>query len=135
MVKIFLSYREKDKKNRDDLVSMMKNTNNTLYYIPLTDRINLRNEALNERKQKIREHLRPIINECQILALILGETTHSGPVVKYECELALSQKKDIFAIRIPGTTGGLPKILKDKNIKIIDFKISEIQGIVDKLTK
>lgn len=134
MKKVFLSYREADEEDRNKLYSIMRNTNNTLNYIPVTDRVNLRNEPPDKREEKIRAYLRPKIGDCNILALLLGDTTHGGPVVHYECEVALSKDKPIFAIRIPETTGGLPKILKNREIEIVEWEINEIQSAIDRMT-
>ena len=133
MARIFISYRESDEDARNQLHSLFSNTNNTLSHIPITDRIDLREESPEERKQQIREYIKSLMRESDLVALLLGKTTHSGPVVKYECELALSQQKGIFAIRIPGTNDGLPKILKDQGVEIVEFEIREIQSVIDQL--
>ena len=116
-MKVFLSYKWEDKKHANDLKSYLRNPNNKYRHIPLTERKDYRRKGENY----VRNYLKNIIKDCEAMLCLVGRNTHSSPWVAYELDVATSQSKTILPIRIPNTTGGLPKLIKQRNIKILEW--------------
>lgn len=114
---VFLSYKWEDKKYADDLKSYLRNPNNMYRHIPFTEREDYREKGGNY----VRNYLKDIINDCAAMLCLIGRNTHSSPWVSYELDVATSQRKKIVPIRIPNTTGGLPKLIKDRDINIVEW--------------
>jgi len=114
---VFLSYKWKNKKYADDLKSYLRNPNNMYRHIPLTEREDYREKGENY----VRNYLRNIIKDCGAMICLIGRNTHSSPWVSYELDVATSQCKKIVPIRIPNTTGGPPKLIKDRDINIVEW--------------
>ena len=125
---VFLSYKWEDKKHANDLKSYLKNPNNMYRHIPLTER-----EDYREKDEKyVRRYLKDIISDCRALICLIGKNTHNSPWVAYELDVATSQKKIIVPVRIPNTTGGPPKLVKDKKINIVEWNSRLINDALSK---
>ncbi len=125
---VFLSYKWEDRKHANDLKSNLKNPNNLYRHIPLTEREDYREKG----KKYIRNYLKEIINDCEAILCLIGNNTHSSPWVFYELDVANSQSKKIVPLRIPNTTGGPPKLIKDKEINIIEWNSRLINDALSK---
>ena len=90
---------------------------------------------VDDKRIKGREEIKNILtkkfNGCTILLVLIGDNTHNHDWIKSEVELAKKFNKKIYCVRIPGTTGGRPKILinyielvfnPNQIIKVLDGK-------------
>jgi len=128
MVKVYPSFSSEDYDYLQGFLGMIGNPNNPISGIPLVERENLENASENEIKQ----HLRPLIQQADIIVLLIGKNTHSRKWVKYEIDVALSEKIPIFAVKLPvPSRGGLPPLVKGK-IELIDWDSRLIQSAIDR---
>ncbi len=125
---VFLSYKWEDRKHANDLKSNLKNLNNMYRHIPLAEREDYREKG----KKSIRNYLKDIINDCEAILCLIGNNTHSSPWVSYELDVATSQSKKIVPLRIPNTTGGPPKLIKDREINIVEWNSRLINDALSK---
>ena len=109
---IFLSYKWEDRAYVNGLAGLLKNPNNEYRHIPINEREDYRNQG----REAVRNYLRGLINECDAIICLVGENTHSSDWVKYEVEVARSLGKNIIAVRINNTSGGLPSLLRSWGI-------------------
>lgn len=65
-----------------------------------------------EGHEAIRNYLRKKIEGAAAVLVLVGKDTHNHDWIRVEVELANSFQKPILCMRIPGTTGGIPQILK-----------------------
>ena len=114
-IRVFLSYKWEDKKSADALRGTFLNPNNDYRHVPLSEREDYRQQGENA----IKSYLRGLISECRALICLVGQNTHSSQWVAYELEIATSQNKKVVPVRIRNTTGGAPKLIRERNLKII----------------
>ena len=130
MAKIYISCSGDDLHRREGFIGMMKNPNNIFVDDPVRDRKDMRGEPKEEIRQYINNHLQ----QCSGLILLLGNNTHSRPVVDFELGVAQAKRIPILVVRLPNTTDGLPKRLQSAITKndILPYKAPDIQNTIDK---
>lgn len=117
IIKVFLSYKWEDKIFTDGLRGTFLNPNNEYRHVPSIEREDYRKKSIEAKKS----YLRGLITDCQALICVIGQNTHSSEWVAYELEVATSQDKKIVPIRIRDTTGGAPKLIRERNLEIISW--------------
>jgi len=122
---IFISYKYENRKNLNDLKSFMLNPQPNFGHYPIMERDDVREQG----KEEIKKYLRPLLKKAEILICLVGKDTHSSPWVKYEINVAKSQKKPVIPVRIPGTSGGIPASIK--SLIEIDFDPKAIQDAIN----
>ena len=129
MTRIYISCSGDDLSRRSGFVGMMVNPNNNFLDDPVIDRIDMRGEP----KAEIQQYINNYLQECSGLILLLGNNTHSRPVVNYELGVAQSRNIPIIVVRIPQTTGGLPNRIQNshKKSEIIAWDSEEIQNKIN----
>lgn len=123
-IRIFISYKWEDKEYYDGLNGLLQNPNNNYVHIVIEEREDLRSKGENS----VKDHLRRIIQNCDRVICLIGQDTHNSKWVQYELEVANSQKKRIIAVRVPGTTGGVPNLIRDRRISIIKWDANIINN-------
>ena len=127
-IRVFLSYKWEDKKNANDLKAYLKNPNNKYNHIPITERKDYRTKG----EKYVRGYLKGIIGDCQALICLIGKNTHSSLWVAYELDVATSLQKKIIPVRIPDTSGGPPKRIKEQKILIVEWNARKINETLSK---
>lgn len=127
-IRLFLSYKWEDKKSADGIRGTFLNPNNDYRHVPLSEREDYRQQGENA----IKAYLRGLIGECRALICLVGQNTHSSQWVAYELEVATSQNKKIVPVRIRNTTGGPPKLIKERKIKVIDWDSKRINEVLSR---
>jgi hypothetical protein len=56
----------------------------------------------------IKNHVRPFILGASVVLVLIGDDAHNHDWVRYEIDVALSNRKRLVLARIPGTTGAPP---------------------------
>lgn len=129
-MKVFLSYKWEDKVQVDSLKGTLLNPNNKYNHTPKTERLNLKEKG----DKAIKSHLKEIIGDCEALICLIGNNTHKSHWVSYELEVANSQKKKIVPVRIKGTTGKIPDLIKKWKIRLVksdSTKINDALSLVN----
>ena len=117
---VFISYKWGDQNHAKDLDSFLNNPNNKYRHVAIRERDDYRGKG----ETAVRNYLKGLIGECDALICLIGNDTHNSEWVKYELDVANSQVKKIIPVRIKGTSGGTPSILKNK--KILNWSAKEI---------
>ena len=125
---VFISYKWEDKEFADGLMGTLLNPNNEYRHVPYSERQDYRQQGENA----IKSYLRSLISGCRSLICIIGQNTHNSRWVAYELEVATSQNKKIIPVRIRDTTGGPPRLIRERNIEIIKW---DSRLINDELSK
>lgn len=107
-IKLFLSYKWEDKTYVDGFKGMIENPNTDYNHVGISERKNYKQQG----ESAIRRYLRGLIGEADALVCLIGDNTHNSKWIDYELSVANSQQKKIIPVRIKGTTGGLPQLLK-----------------------
>lgn len=69
-------------------------------------------DSRQEGTRAIRRHLSPLLTGAGVVLVLVGADTHSSHWVGYEVQHAMSQRKAVLAVRVPGTTGAPPAPLQ-----------------------
>lgn len=64
------------------------------------------------RDAAIDEAIRRVMQGCRAVLFVIGDGVHNSPWINREAKLAVSRALPMVAIRVPGTTGGLPNELR-----------------------
>ena len=121
-IQIFISYKWEDNRYFNGMKGLLNNPNNRYVHYVLSERDDLRNKG----KNVVENHLKENIRNCNRLICLVGEDTHSSKWVQWELEVATSQNKKIIPVRIPGTTGGAPRLIRERTISVIKWKADEV---------
>ena len=70
-------------------------------------------------KEAIKKHISNKIRGAAWILILVGNDTHNHDWIETEVELANSLHKKIICVRLPDTTGSIPRILK--NYTLIPF--------------
>ena len=108
---IFISYVYEDKKYRD----LLKEWGSKKLLGENTQITFERGDYRAKGKKAVKEEILSMIQGATAIVFLIGQNTHNHPWVNYEVECALSKNKKILLVRIPGTTGGKPKLLLKHN--------------------
>lgn len=65
----------------------------------------------HEGKEAIKQHIKNKIRGAAVVLVLIGQDTHNHDWIKAEVELANSFHVKIVCVRIPNTTGSIPKLL------------------------
>lgn len=117
---LFLSYKWEDRNYVNELDGLLNNPTNQYRHDTNREKKDLRYKG----EKKWKSYIRGMIRECDALICLIGKDTHSAPGVKYELEVAISLKKKIIPLRIPGTSSGTPPLISD--LDIINWDTQEI---------
>ena len=109
MANIYVCYSNDDNNHRNAFAGMMLNPNTNIKHFPVIDKKNMRPQG----KEAVKEYILSLMKECAAVAVLVGNNTHSAPVVKWEIEVANAQQKPFIVVRIEGTSGGAPSLIKD----------------------
>jgi len=133
MTKIFISYCEEDRSYRDGFAGMLRNPNNEFIDVDVRERENFRSSTV-DRSNEIRNFLREKVGEATVIALLFSNNTYKGNWLNYEIEVATSQNKPIFIVRIPGTSSSAqyPRALTRK-VTELQWNSTEINNYLSKL--
>lgn len=121
-IQIFISYKWEDNSYFNGMKGLLSNPNNKYIHSILAEREDLRNRGENVVKSELKEKIR----NCNRVICLVGEDTQSSKWVQWELDVATSQNKKIIAVRIPGTTGGAPRLIRERNISVIKWKADEV---------
>ncbi len=127
-MKVFLSYKWEDKKYADGLRGAFLNTTNEYRHVPFNEREDYRQKG----EVVIKNYLKGIIGGCDALICLIGNISYNSQWINYELDVATSQNKKIVAVRIKGTTGGAPNLIRLRGINIIEYDSRKIN---DELSK
>jgi len=119
---IFISYVYEDKEHRDKLKAWSEKK-------LLGENSNVTFERKDCRAQgdaDIEKELDTMIQGAGVVVVLLGQNTHNHSWVIHEITLAKRKNKKCVLVRIPGTTGGKPKILNDQ--PEISFDVNKIRA-------
>ena len=102
---VFISYVYEEKKFKDTVAQWIQGQRLGSDVVVTYERSDVRQHGETE----IRNHLRPFIQGCAAVLVLVGDVSHSRKWIDYEVSVAQSLHKAIIPIRIPGTRGGLPR--------------------------
>ncbi len=123
---IFISYKWEDNGYANGMNGLLNNPNNDYRHLTEREREDLRTQGEVVWKSYIRNK----IIHCDGLICLIGQDTHNATGVIYELEEATSLGKKIIPVRIPRTSGGLPRIIR--HLTLVGWNAQEIN---DELSK
>jgi len=81
-----------------------------------------------EGKEAIKKYIKKKIRGAAVVLVLIGQDTHNRNWIKAEVELANSFHIKIICVRVPDTTGGLPKLLT--KYPVISFNPNTIKKFI-----
>lgn len=126
MKSIFGSYKHEDKKWKDKTEKWGVDDR-------LGNNIRITGESKDVRAngdKAVKKHLSPKISGSSDMLVFVGDNTHNSSGVEYEIKNAKSSGKRIIPVRIPGTTGAAPKLIRDE--KMVAFEPQAIKKALKK---
>ena len=121
MKKIFISFKSGDIDYAEGFVGTVENPNNPLQskFVPVKEKEDRRDDG----ESAIKSYLKGLIKQCDLVVCLIGNDSHNSKWISYEIDVAEGLKKEIYCVRISGTTGGPPKKLKG----CTEYSMTEIQ--------
>ena len=123
---VFLSYKWEDHSYADGMKGLLNNPNNDYRHLTERERKDLRTQG----EEIWKSYIRDMIVDCDGLICLIGQDTHNATGVIYELEEATSLGKKIIPVRIPRTSGGLPRVIR--HLTLVSWNAREIN---DELSK
>jgi len=90
-----------------------------------------RKSIRSENEGYVRAALKRRIERADLVMCVLGNATGSRDWIEWELETALSLSVPVCGVRIPGTFGRVPMLLKKQNAHIADWSPSSIISVVE----
>src|SRR5258706_6581497 len=120
--RVFISFHKEDAAQLNGFNLMARNPRVALdfYNNSLRDSIN------SERRDYVKRIIRELINRASVLICLIGNGTAWREWVEWELDTAVSLHKGVCGIRIPGTYGRIPQMLKQVNAPIADWNTLSI---------
>ena len=88
-----------------------------------------RKDCRQQGESAIKQELESMIQGATAVLILLGQNTHNHHWVSFEIDLAKKQNKKCLVVRIPGTTGGKPKLLAEDTE--ISFDVNKIKAALN----
>lgn len=122
----FFSYREDD---RDVVATIKGRAENSRYYA-----LNFRVQSLLRRwdttdRARIRQAITTQIQGSSRTIVFVGNTTYQSYWVPEEVKMTLEARKPVYAIRINGMYGTMPKVLVDNGIHLYSWSEARLQEL------
>jgi hypothetical protein len=108
---IFVSYKYEDAKYLNTILNWEKKG-------LFSDQIKFVYEKQDKRQEGkigIEKYLSAYLQGMSLLLVLIGQDTHNSEWVNFEIKYAKQRNKVILPVRIPETTGGIPKIIENIN--------------------
>lgn len=102
---VFISYVYEEKPYKDRVASWIHGQRLGSDVVVTYEREDVRQHG----EAEIRNHLRPLIQGCAAVLVLVGDVSHSRKWIDYEVAVAQQLHKVIIPVRIPNTRGGLPR--------------------------
>jgi hypothetical protein len=128
-IKIFISFRETERDYREAFEGILQNPNNPLQGIPISSREDVRTHGQNF----VKNHIKQLIDNCDVLICLIGNDSHNSPWVDYEIAVATSKQIPIIGVRIPETSGSGPNLFVKREISICEWNTDQIAEEIEEI--
>jgi MTH538 TIR-like domain (DUF1863) len=120
--RLFISFHKEDAAYLNGFNLMAHNPRVALdfYNNSLRDTIN------SDRRAYVKDVIRELINRASVLVCLIGNGTAWREWVEWELETAVSLSKGICGVRIPGTYGRVPAVIRQTNAPVADWETASI---------
>lgn len=126
---VFFSFSETDR----GVVATIKGRTVNSYYPNLSFQIqDLLTRWNTKDPAVIRQAITKNINGASRTIVFVGNDTHDSYWVSEEVKMTLEEGKAVYAIRLNGTNGPIPKCLSEKKITIVDWSEENLQNLATK---
>lgn len=127
--RIFISFREIDRQNREAFEGILKNPNSPLKGTPISSRKDVRNQG----EKSVKNYIKGLIDESDCIIVLIGNDSHNSTWIDYEMEVATSKKKPILGVRIPSTSGAGPELFRQRLFIPIEWDVNIIKENLDRI--
>lgn len=121
MKSVFCSYKYEDRQWKEKLDGWAKSYKLGTHVVITGESKDVRQDGGNA----VKKHLSPKLKGASDVIVLIGGDTHNSTGVEYEIQHAKSDGKNIIPVRIPNTTGGLPKAIG--GVRVIAFEPTAIR--------
>lgn len=125
---VFFSFKEVD---REVVLTIKGRAVNSNYYALNFKVQDLLKRWKTEDSSVIKQAITTKIQGASRTIVFVGEKTHKSYWVPHEVRMTLETGKPVYAIRLSGTSGAIPKCLSDKNIKVHVWSEKNLQKLAD----
>ncbi len=125
--RVFLSYHAEDQQQIRGFRLMVSNPNVALdiYDEGLQEAIN------SERSSYIKQRIRPKIETASVLLCLIGNGTAWRDWVDWEINTAYEMRKGICGVRLKGSRGRTPPLLKELGAPIAQWDVQQIVAAIE----
>ncbi|MFE8603921.1 TIR domain-containing protein [Archangium violaceum] len=102
---VFISYVYEEKSFKDTVAQWIQGQRLGSDVVVTHERSDVRQHG----EAEIRNHLRPLIEGCAAVLVLVGDDSHSRKWIDYEVAVAQQLHKVIIPVRLPTTRGGPPR--------------------------
>ena len=123
---VFFSFKEKD---REVVLTIKGRAVNPNYYALNFKVQDLLKRWKTEDSSVIKQAITTKIQSTSRTIVFVGENTYKSYWVPHEVNMTLEAGKPVYAIRLSGTNGTIPKCLSDNNIKVHAWSEENLQKL------
>jgi hypothetical protein len=125
---VFFSFKEKDR----EAVLLIKGRAVNSNYHNLNFKVqDLLKRWKTEDSSDIKRAITTKIQGASKTIVFVGKETHKSYWVLHEVRMTLEAGKSVYAIRLNGTSGTIPKCLSDNNIKVHAWSEENLQKLAN----
>ena len=125
--RIFTSFDYDDIKQIQGFRLMLQNPRVALEFIDMS----LRAEIDSERGTYLRQQLRLKIKPCSVVLCLIGNATAWSEWVNWELQAAHDMHKGLCGVRLKGSRGRAPQILRDINAPVAKWNIAQVIAAIE----
>ena len=125
---VFFSFKETDR----EVVLTIKGRAVNPNYFPLNFKVqDLLKRWKTEDSSLIKQAITTKIQGASRTIVFVGEKTHKSYWVPHEVRMTLDANKPVYAIRLNGTNGVIPKCLSDNGIRVHHWSEENLQKLAN----
>jgi len=125
---VFFSFKETDRETVLTIKGRAVNSNYDILNFKVQD---LLKRWKTEDGSVIKEAITKKIQGTSKTIVFVGEKTHKSYWIPHEVRITLDAGKPVYAIRLNGTSGAIPKCLSDNGIKIHVWSEENLQKLAN----
>lgn len=90
-------------------------------------------DVSKDGESAIDAEIRRVMLGCECAVFVVGADSHNSPWIRREAELAKSLGLGIVAVRLPNSTGGLPREIAGLSPPVVDWNVERIAVTLNQL--
>lgn len=127
--RIFISYKFTDAELARNLLPFFQRCGGKCEGTP----VYVEKDVSKDGESAIDAEIRRVMLGCECAVFVVGADSHNSPWIRREAELAKSLGLGIVAVRLPNSTGGLPRDLAGVALETVEWDVERVAAALNAL--